>query len=183
MSLNSFAQPLAGAAAGTGAGRKRGELEGVEQGSHHSRAPFPREGMTERAGRGATGKGRYDSGRRLEGAACRDLCLRAAGAWPMSQAKSKPVDGGPRRSPAHADLLPQPAPWPLPLTVRVGLGHHHLLFPGPSPGRGHVTLSPLLDDAGPLGLGVDFPTESCRRRGEGRSLMMGKHWPPGSLPQ
>lgn len=132
MSLNSFAQPLAGAAAGAGAGRKRGELEGVEQGSHHGRAPFPREGMTERAGRGATGKGRYDSGRRLEGAACRDLCLRAAGAWPVSQAKSKPVDGGPRRSPAHADLLPQPAPWPLPLTVRVGLGHHHLLLTGQS---------------------------------------------------
>lgn len=55
---------------------------------------------------------------------------------------------------------------PLPLTVGVRLRHHHLLFPGPSPGRGASTFSPLLDDASPLGLGADFPTESGRDAGQ-----------------
>lgn len=159
MSQNSCGRPLAGAAAGTGAGREREELEGAERGSHRSRTPFPHEGATERAGRGATGKGHYGLERRLEGAACRDLCLWTAGAWPVSRAEHKPADGRPRRSPAHADLLPQPAPGPLLPTVGVRLGHHRLLFPGPSPGRGASTLCPL-------GLGVDFPTESCRDAGQ-----------------
>lgn len=98
--------------------------------------------MTERAERGAREKGRYDLGRRLEGAVCGALCLWTAGAWPVSQAENKPVDGRPRRSPPHSDPLPQPAPWPLPLTVGVRLGRHRLLFPGPSPGRGASAFSP-----------------------------------------
>lgn len=125
---------------------------------------FSDEGRIERAEREATEKGHYDLERRFEGAACREFCLWTVGL--VSQAKNKPVDGRPRRSPAHSDLLPQPAPWPLPLTAGVRLGHHHLLFPGPSPGRGASTFPPLLDDASPLGLGADFPTESCRDAGQ-----------------